>query len=70
MADMILKVIYTDNSIQEFDLNEYMYIAGEHCLTITKNIGWENYNRNTCETDVIPYANIYKFCTVEKKVSN
>ena len=63
---MILKILYIDGSRQEFDLDEYMFKGGEHCLTITKNIGWENYNIDTCETEVIPYTNIFKYWTVKK----
>lgn len=64
---MKLKILYADYSTDEFDLDEYMYIGGEHCLTITKKIGWEKYNRDTCPTEVIPYANIFKYWTANKE---
>ena len=60
---MKLHVMYNDYSENEFDLNEYMYIGGEHALTITKNIGREKYDFRTCETIVIPYSNIFKYWT-------
>ena len=63
---MILKVLYTDGVKEEFDLDKYMYTGGTHCLTITKNIGWDNYDPKTCETEVIPYTNIYKWWTGRK----
>ena len=63
---MLLKILYTDYREQEFDLDEYMFTYGTTCLTITKKIGWENYDLRTCPTEVIPYTNIYKWWTVEK----
>ena len=60
---MILNILYTDGELQKFDLTEYMFTYCSHCLTVTKNIGWENYDINTCETEVIPYTNIYKWWT-------
>lgn len=63
---MLLKVLYADYTTQEFDLDEYMFKGGTHCLTITKNIGWENYSIDTCPTEVIPYTNIFKWWTINK----
>ena len=60
---MKLHVMYNDYSQDEFDLNEFMYMAGEHALIITKDIGWEKYDFRTCETEVIPYSNIFKYWT-------
>lgn len=67
---MILKVLYVDNSVQEFDLYEWRLIEGTNYLMITKkNIICEQYDVDTNETEVevIPYNNIYKWWTVKKR---
>lgn len=66
---MILKILFTDDSVIKYDLEKYMFKGGEHCLTIARNVGWENYDVNTCETIVIPYSNIYQYWTVNESES-
>ncbi len=66
---MILKVLFTDGSLCEYDLDEYMYKGGEHCLTITKNIGWDKFDYDKCEVEVIPYTNIYKYYVLKKHIA-
>lgn len=64
---MKLKILYTDYSKDEYDLDEYMFTGAESCVIITKKISREKYNQDTCPTTVIPYANIFKYWTTSKE---
>jgi hypothetical protein len=64
---MILKILYNDNSLQEVDLDNWMFQAGDYYLKITRrDTTWEEYDVNNCVTEVIPYTNIYKWWTAKK----
>lgn len=66
---MILKVLYNDYSLQEIDLDYWVFQAGEYYLKITrKDTPLEEYDVNNCAAEeVIPYNNIYKWWTVKKR---
>ena len=64
---MILKILYNDNSLQEIDLDYWMFQAGDYYLKITsKDTQSEEYDVNNCVAEVVPYNNIYKWWTVKK----